>query len=323
MIGKCNMQDQWSRVIDYLRLSVTDGCNLNCIYCRKSGCVLSSAPGLHVSEMLRVLECFQKLGIRKLKVTGGEPLLYPGIEDLLDKLLQKEWFSSVTITTNGQYVKHHWPILSRLDSINVSLDSLQEETYQKMTRGGKLAPVLEGLRWGMEQGYKKFKLNVVLVKGFNEGEIPDFLRLAGRYPLAVRFIELMPLGEGSHFQRVPREQVLSWVDQLYPGWKWGSFRGNGPAKYLEIPLLPGKIGFIDSVTHPSCASCNRIRLDAFGNLYPCLEQGPSLNVRDFLQGNIPEKQFLQKLKQSIFCKPEKNHFSLRPFLQKDMYRIGG
>lgn len=323
MIGNNEMQDQWSRVIDYLRLSVTDSCNLNCIYCRRPGCRPSSGPGLSVPEILRVLDCFRKLGIRKLKVTGGEPLLYPGIEDLLDQLLQKEWFSSVTITTNGQQVKRYWPLLSQLDSINVSLDSLKEETYRKMTRGGRLASVFDGLRWGMEQGYRGFKLNVVLVKGFNDEEIPDFLRLAEHYPLAVRFIELMPLGEGSRFQRVTREQALSWADRLYPGWKWSCFRGNGPARYLDIPAIPGKIGFIDSVSHPSCASCNRIRLDAFGNLYPCLEQGPSLNVRDFLQGTLSGEQFLQKLKQSIFSKPEKNHFSLRPCLQKDMYRIGG
>ena len=168
------MEDQWGRTIDYLRLSVTDSCNLGCIYCRLPGCSPLLQSSLTDEEIFQVLSCFQELGIRKLKITGGEPLLRPGIGSFLERLLERGWFSSVTLTTNGQYLERYWPVLSHLDSINVSLDSLQEAAYQKMTRGGALAPIREGLRQGLDGGYQASKLNVVLVTGYNGGEIPAF-----------------------------------------------------------------------------------------------------------------------------------------------------
>lgn len=317
------MEDQWGRTIDYLRLSITDSCNLGCIYCRLPGCSPLLQSILTDEEIFQVLSCFQELGIRKLKITGGEPLLRPGIGSFLERLLERGWFSSVTLTTNGQYLERYWPVLSHLDSINVSLDSLQEAAYQKMTRGGALAPVREGLRQGLDGGYQAFKLNVVLVTGYNDGEIPAFLQLAAKYPLAVRFIELMPLGEGSRYQGVPRERILREVDRLYPGWKWSRSRGNGPARYLEIPSIPGRIGFIDAVGHPFCSQCNRIRMDAAGKIFLCLEQEAALDVKAFLQGGLSRKGFLQQLREAVWQKPEKNHFASRPCPGRKMYQIGG
>lgn len=323
MTGSREMEDQWGRTIDSLRLSVTDSCNLGCIYCRLPGCSPLLQENLTDEEIFRVLSCFQELGIQKLKITGGEPLLRPGIGAFLERLLERKWFSSVTLTTNGQHLKEYWPVLSRLDSINVSLDSLQEAAYHKMTRGGELAPVREGLRQGLEGGYQAFKLNVVLVTGYNDGEIPAFLRLAAQSPLAVRFIELMPLGEGSRYQGVPRERILQEVDRLYPGWKWSRSRGNGPARYLEVPGIPGRIGFIDAVGHPFCSQCNRIRMDAAGKIFLCLEQEAALDVKAFLQGGLSRKGFLQQLREAVWQKPEKNHFASRPCPGRKMYQIGG
>lgn len=317
------MEDKWGRTIDYLRLSVTDSCNLGCIYCRLPGSAPFLQENLTDEEIFRVLSCFRELGIRKLKITGGEPLVRPGIGSFLERLLGRRWFSSVTLTTNGQHLKEYWPVLSRLDSINVSLDSLQEAIYQKMTRGGELAPVRDGLQQGFARGYKGFKLNVVLIQGCNDQEVPAFLRLVEQYPLAVRFIELMPLGEGSRYQGIPRERILQEVDRMYPGWKWSLSRGNGPARYLEIANIPGRIGFIDAVGHPFCSQCNRIRMDAAGKIFLCLEQDAALDVKTFLQGRLSRKDFLQQVREAVWQKPEKNHFAVRPCPGKKMYQIGG
>ena len=317
------MKDRWGREIDYLRLSVTPLCNLHCLYCRPEKETVAAPQGLSFEEMHRVLDCFCELGIRKIKITGGEPLLKEGIDDFLDSLTASHQFRSVTLTTNGSFMREHWPALSRLDSINVSLDSLDAGCYRRMTRGGDLGAVWEGIRTALDAGYRGLKVNSVLLGGINDAEILTLAELARKYPLSVRFIELMPMGEGSAFRRVPPEIVFDVIRKAYPGCRWTERHGNGPARYLEIPGFLGDIGFIDSVSHKSCAACNRIRMDAAGCIFPCLESSAHYSVRPYLEGRIPRAQFLEEIKEVIYHKPKENHFAQQALKKRNMNQIGG
>lgn len=314
------MKDFYGRDIDYLRISVTDRCNLRCRYCVPSERCPMEADLLSLDEILKIAESSAALGIRKLRITGGEPLVREGICDLCRKLKQIDGIEELTITTNGQLLEQYVLPLKEagVARFNVSLDTLRPERYQEMTCGGSLAPVLSGIRTALGAGVP-VKLNVVLIGGFNEDEITDFVELTRQYPVEVRFIELMPLGPAAQFPPsafLPCTEVLRRVPQLQ-----SMERTSGVARLYRLPEGVGSVGLISPVSCDFCARCNRLRLTAQGMLKPCLHSDKEISLR-----GLDNTALEEIIRTAIEAKPER-----RPEFTpgrataggRPMYRIGG
>lgn len=314
------MKDLYGREIDYLRISVTDRCNLKCSYCVPSKRCDMGTDLLSFDQIVKIAEASAKLGIRKLRITGGEPLVRAGICDLCRELKNIEGIEELTLTTNGQLLEQYVQQLTEagINRFNISLDTLRPEKYRHITRSGELAPVLNGIRAAVQAGVP-VKLNVVLIGGFNEDEIGDFVALTRFYPIEVRFIELMPLGAAAQFPRhafLSCEEVLRRVPQLQ-----NMERTSGVARLYRLPDGVGSVGLISPVSCDFCSRCNRLRLTAQGILKPCLHGDKEIS----LQG-IENKALEEKIRAAIEAKPIR-----RPDFApgkasaggRPMYRIGG
>ncbi|MGO3751583.1 MAG: GTP 3',8-cyclase MoaA [Peptoniphilaceae bacterium] len=320
------MLDLYNRNIDYVRLSVTDKCNFKCVYCMSENeCMYKEKNILSFDDYEKILNVLYKLGIKKIKITGGEPLIRPGIIDFIRSLKKDFRFDSVTITTNGYYLDKYWKDLvnMRIDGINISIDSLREDRYNKITRGGDLFKVLKSINNLLDYGYKNLKINTVLIKGVNDDEINDFAQMAKKNKIAVRFIELMPIGPARGYKGLSREEIVKQLEIVNGVYNPLSYRGNGPAEYISFNGFLGKIGFIDAVNHKFCSECNRIRLDSLGNFIMCLHHQEGISSKKFLNGEISEKEFLEKISASIKNKAKENNFIDDPKLLPSINKIGG
>lgn len=296
------MVDQFGRTIDYMRLSITDRCNLRCRYCMPDGVVpVDHTDVLTYEELLQVAAAGVDLGITKFKVTGGEPLARLGCVDFLARLKALPGVEQVTLTTNGVLLAPLVPRLAELgiDGVNVSLDAPDRETFAAVTGFDVLPKVLESLDALLAAGIKT-KLNCVLLPGCEERLIP-LARFVLR-GLDVRFIEVMPIGAGAAEGGPSRDAALEILRREWPDLhEVNEHRGNGPAHYYASAALAGRIGMIDAVSHKFCAGCNRVRLTSTGLLKPCLCYGEGADLRAVLRG-LPGA--LQKQPNALYERPD-------------------
>ena len=312
------MEDRCARTITYLRLSVTDLCSLRCRYCMPPEGVpkRSHRDICSVEELVEIARAAVDCGVRKVRLTGGEPLVRRGILDICRGISSIPGVKELCLTTNGA-------ALSRLAAplkdagvarLNVSLDTLRPERYAYMTRVGRLEDVLRGLEAAAEAGFTGTKLNVVLMRDFNEDEIPDFVDLARRCPLEVRFIELMPIGEGRNARFLPAQAVLDACPDLRPA------EGAGVARRFRSPGGRGLVGLIEPMSRRFCARCDRIRVTADGKLKPCLHSDQELSLR-----GLHGEALCRAIEAGIAAKPERHHMDEtgRSEAGRNMNQIGG
>ncbi len=321
------MRDGFGREIDYLRVSITDRCNLRCQYCMPQE--LESVPHesiLRFEEVLRLCEIAVRLGIRRFRVTGGEPLVRKGAADFLKELRQVPGVEFLAITTNGTLLKAYREQLAqaRLDSVNISLDTLSKERYRRLTGFDGLADVLDGMDAALEAGIH-VKLNCVLMRGVNQEDILPLAALAEAKPVDVRFIELMPLGAGRGFEGVRGAEALAVLRQKYPDLEPApSGGGGGPARYFGSKGLLGRIGFISPISDHFCGGCNRVRLSSEGFLKLCLYHGEGTDLRALLRGGAGDGEIRAAMERAILAKPEGHRFGSGGDEQlSGLSRIGG
>ena len=313
------MKDRFGRDITYLRISVTDLCNLRCKYCMPESGVKSLCHSdiLSIEEIVEIVRIASKNGIKKIRLTGGEPLVRRGFINLCKQISEINEIEDIAITTNGVYLKSMADELfeNKVRRINFSLDTLVKEKYNDITRRNDFDKTMESLFYAIKKGFK-VKINVVLIGGFNDDEIEDFVNLANKYDLEVRFIELMQIGETANWSKdkfVSNKIVLEKVPKL-------EFDGvSGVAKIYKIKGQKGRIGLISPISCSFCEDCNRIRLTSDGKLKPCLHSKDEINLKG-LSGEELEEVF----KRGIFEKPEKHHLEDgKSESARDMNKIGG
>ncbi len=287
------MKDRYGRNIDYMRISITDRCNLRCRYCMPDGiAALPETELLTYEEIRDVCRAAVRVGICNIKLTGGEPLMREGCAGLVGMLKGLPGIRQVTITTNGILLPRYLPALLKngIDAVNISLDTLSEQTYKQITGAPQLPRVLEGIRLALEAGLA-VKLNCVLLKGVNDSEWQALAALTKTMPIDVRFIEMMPIGYGRNFAAVSNEMLLKELYRMYPELEADRrIHGNGPAVYYRIKGAQGSIGLISAVHGKFCRQCNRLRLTAAGQLKPCLCYADSVDVRSILRGSVREEE---------------------------------
>lgn len=308
------MLDRYGRKIDYLRVSVTDRCNLRCRYCMPEGIGLVPMKDiLTYEEILDVVRAAAGLGITKLKVTGGEPLVRPGCPDLIRRMKQIPGIEQVTMTTNGVLLKQYLPELMEagLDAVNISIDSLRKDRYAQITGRDELDIVMESLDAVLSAGIRT-KVNAVLQQGVNEDEWEDLAALAKGRLLDVRFIEMMPIGFGKGVPGVSNTALKEEFIKRFPELKDDTgVHGNGPAVYVQIPGWQGSIGFISALHGKFCANCNRIRLTSMGKLKACLCYEENVDLLPVLRSaNAEDRRYLieEKLREAILKKPGEHCF---------------
>ena len=313
------MKDRFGRNITYLRISVTDLCNLRCKYCMPESGVKSLCHSdiLSIEEIIEIVKIASKNGIKKIRLTGGEPLVRRGFINLCKQISKIDEIEDIAITTNGVYLKEMADELfeNKVRRINFSLDTLIKEKYNDITRRNDFDKTMESLFYAIKKGFK-VKINVVLIGGFNDDEIEDFVNLANKYDLEVRFIELMQIGETANWSKdkfVSNKIVLEKVPEL-------EFDGvSGVAKIYKIKGQKGRIGLISPISCSFCEDCNRIRLTSDGKLKPCLHSKDEINLKG-LSGEELEEVF----KRGIYEKPEKHHLEDgKSESARDMNKIGG
>ena len=322
------MFDSTQRSIHYLRLSVTDLCNLRCRYCMPDGVEkLEREAVLTYEEFLRLAALFAQCGIDTVRVTGGEPLVRKGVDQLVAGLKAIPGIRKVTMTTNGILLARQLPALQKagLDSVNISLDTLRPEVFAQITARDEFSHVMEGIRAALASGLP-VKLNCVPQVGVNEGELEDLAALAEKHPLQVRFIEMMPIGYGAAMPCISgpdlRQRFARRWPELQPA--TGAAFGDGPAVYYTVPGWQGSVGFIAAVHGKFCASCNRVRLTSQGFLRPCLASEPGSDQRALVRGGASDAELLQAIRETIWAKPREHHFEDHSMpATRGMYRIGG
>lgn len=333
--------DNFGREISYLRVSITDRCNYRCIYCQseKEFEFIPHQEILRFEEIVEIVQEAVNLGITKVRVTGGEPLVREGIVDFIKKLREIKKLKDISLTTNGFFLSEYAEKLkdAGLNRVNISLDSLQEEKYKKITRGGSLEKALKGINSALKAGLLPIKINTVLIRGINDDEVEDFVRLTLGRPLNIRFIEFMPSGEEvinefeDKFISVQEIKEKLMKEYLLNPIKIGT--ANGPAKYYQIKGGQGTIGFITALSQHFCKTCNRIRLTSEGKLRPCLFSNTEVDIkqairklaRDKNEGFLRKKIIRDKLKEAVKLKP-KGHKLNEKFSNRDsfkMSKIGG
>ena len=325
------MFDRYQRDIHYLRLSVTDLCNLRCRYCMPDGVEkLEREAVLTYEEFLRLAALFARCGIDTVRVTGGEPLVRKNVAQLVAGLKETPGIRRVTLTTNAVLLAEQLPALldAGLDSVNISLDTLHPEVFRQITARDDFAAVQAGLQAALESGLP-VKLNCVPQAGVNEGELEALAALAKDNALQVRFIEMMPIGYGAAMPCISGPELRARFARRWPELAPLSAAqehalGDGPAVYYTVPGWQGSIGFIAAVHGKFCASCNRVRLTSQGFLRPCLASETGCDLRALLRSGADDAQLLAAIRETIWAKPREHHFndSSMP-ATRGMYRIGG
>ena len=321
------MKDSYGRTVDYMRISITDRCNLRCRYCMpEMPCFLPRKELLSLEEILDICVCGAQMGIRKIKITGGEPLLRPGGVELIRKLKEIPGMEKVTLTTNGVLLAPFAEALYQagIDGVNVSLDTLNEETYRKITGFDKLAQVLEGLDT-MSRFPVPLKTNTVLLPWENGEDWKELALLAKNRRIDVRFIEKMPLGKDKETEGVSNilllEEMQASFGKAEPD---GRSHGNGPAVYYRFPGFQGSVGFISAIHDNFCAGCNRLRMTAEGKVKPCLCYEDNFSLKEAVRAGNRE-EIRELLRSAVEKKPQRHCFAHTEQIteQRDMWKIGG
>jgi cyclic pyranopterin phosphate synthase len=326
-----NLVDRFNRRIDYLRISVTDRCNLRCVYCMpEAGITNLPHDGLlSFEEIAHVVKVAVSLGVNKVRLTGGEPLVRKELPVLIKFLAEIEGIEDISLTTNGILLKKYAAELKKagLRRINVSLDTLNESRYRSITRFGNLKDVEEGIKKAIEAGLSPVKINVVLLGGINEEEIANFLGLTIEESVHIRFLELMPVANNDF---CASENVVSCEEVINISRRFGSIEpaslyGHGPAKTFRFKHSLGTFGLISPISDKFCLGCNRLRLTSDGFLKPCLHSSAKVDVRSPLRKGAGEEEIARLIRLAVSIKPEehsldKNQIQFSEYL---MCQIGG
>lgn len=295
------MIDNYGRVIDYMRISVTELCNLRCRYCMPEDGIVKRAHDemMTAEETIDAVKAAVSLGIKKIRITGGEPLVKRGIVKLCDAISAIEGVEELCITTNGTLLPKFGKELREagVSRVNISLDTLDPDKYREITRVGELSEALTGIDAAFEAGFDNIKINNVLMGGFNDDEIEDFVKLTVDRPIEVRFIELMPIGGGMDFDRsgfISCQQVLSKVPELEP-----LEHSEGVAVLYRLPGAKGRVGLIRPISCEFCGDCNKIRLTSDGMLKPCLHSDAELCIK-----GLQLDEMTEVMKRAVLQKPE-------------------
>ncbi len=324
--------DQFGRKVDYIRLSITDRCDFRCVYCMSEDMTfLPRNEVLSLEECARLVKAFVSLGVKKVRITGGEPLVRKNALWLFEEIGQLADLRELVITTNGSQLEHQAQALKNagVRRINISLDSLDAERFRKITRVGDLDKVLRGLAAAKAAGFANIKLNTVLMRGFNDDEAVSLVDFAIAQNIDISFIEEMPLGEVDHTRNstfVSNEATLSLLQQRYTLMPSAESTG-GPARYWRIPDTQTKVGFISPHSHNFCESCNRVRITCKGELYLCLGQEDKVDLMPLLRG-FPndDRPLVEAILGSMQAKPKGHDFDLRraePAVIRFMSHTGG
>ncbi len=306
------LTDTFGRKHDYLRISVTDRCNLRCVYCMGADGVnlLPHSEILSYEEILKLVRCGAMMGISKIRVTGGEPLVRKNLPYFISELKKIPGIDDISLTTNGIFLKKYATLLKEagLSRVNISLDTMKPDLFKEMTRGGNVKDVFNGIEAALEFGLLPLKINTVLMKGFNEGEVLNFINTAKEREIHVRFIEYMPIG-GHDGDYQGHYLPLSFITEkaAEAGYLMTPVKhplGSGPAEYYSFPGSKGSIGLIHSISKHFCSSCNRLRLTADGRMKSCLYWQEEEYIRPLL--DKPEE--LAKILKEIINRKPKEHF---------------
>lgn len=321
------MTDKYGRIIDYMRVSIIDRCNLRCQYCMPTDIKwIPPQEILSLEEITEICRQASQIGIKKIKVTGGEPLIRKGRVDLIRMLKEIPGIEQVTLTTNGVLLAQYAEQLNNagLDAINVSLDTLDPEKYLKITQSDALADVLDGIS-AIEKYDIPLKINSVLQRGVNDSDWQELIGLAKDRRIDVRFIEMMPIGHGKQFDPISNAEILQKLREHYGAVEEvEKVRGNGPATYCHIPAFTGNIGFISAIHGKFCSACNRIRLTSTGQIKPCLCYEDHISLKEAVRSGRTDE--IQKLLLSaIDRKPDGHRFDESEMITEkhEMAQIGG
>ena len=328
---KSLLKDSYERVIDYIRISIIDRCNLRCIYCMPSEGIrpIEHKEILSYEEIIRITRIAAGIGVRKIRITGGEPLIRKDLPYLVSSINNIEGIEDISLTTNGILLKKYAQTLASagLKRVNVSLDTLRPDRYKEITRGGDIDKVWEGICEAERAGLLPVKINMVPIRGFNDDEIEDFARLTLKTSYNVRFIEFMPIGAKeiwNHEKYISTEKIKERVSKIAPMLPV-KIRRNGPARYFRFDGALGVIGFISPVTHHFCTSCNRLRLTSDGKLRPCLFSETEIDLKSTMRCGASDEEIERLLRLSIEIKPKGHNINHeRSFAHlKPMSKIGG
>ncbi|MFL9709309.1 GTP 3',8-cyclase MoaA [Methylobacillus sp. Pita1] len=324
--------DQFGRHVDYIRLSITDRCDFRCVYCMGEDMnFLPREEVLTLEECARLVKTFVSLGVSKVRVTGGEPLVRKNALSLFEEIGRLPGLRELTMTTNGSQLEHYAHDLKKagLDRINISMDSLDPERFRKITRVGDLNKVLRGIQAAKDAGFANIKLNTVLMRGFNDTEAVPLLEFAIQQGLDVAFIEEMPLGEVDHSRGdtyISNQATLKLLRTHFPLVSSTETTG-GPARYWRVAHTNTRVGFISPHSHNFCEACNRVRITCKGELYLCLGQENKVDLMPLLREYPDDDQPLREaILASMQVKPKGHDFDLRrqaPSVIRFMSQTGG
>ena len=326
------MTDEYGRNIDYLRISVTDRCNLRCVYCMPPEGVESCSHDkvLRYEEIMRIVRAAALCGIKHIRLTGGEPTVRRGIVSLVKDIHDTPGIESVSMTTNGVILSEMLPDLTAagLSGVNISIDTLDPDRFDEITRRtGNLPKVLEAIDASVAAGLNT-KVNCVAMKGVNDDELACIAALAENRPICVRFIEFMPIGKNDFKKAVQADEIIDVLTKAYgKPMPDGTRRGNGPARYYKFPGLEGPVGIISAMTHEFCEECNRIRLTSDGFLKLCLQYDVGESLRELVRAGASEEELAAEMKQTVMKKPQHhtfNDYADKPDIEeRAMSSIGG
>lgn len=319
------MKDGQGRKVDYLRISVTDRCNLRCIYCMPEKGIEKKEHEdiLRYEDIIKVVKSAAVLGIKKVRYTGGEPLVMRNIDKLIYETARIPGIEDIAITTNGILLNDMAEELNKagLKRVNISLDTLNKYKFKNVTRIGDLDKVLNSIDKCISLGMNPVKINTVLMRGINDMEVDDFINLSKKLPIEIRFIELMPIGEGVKLyenSKMSFREILDEHPELIPV----KTKPGSTAELYTLKGAKGKIGFISPISCKFCSSCNRIRLTSTGTIKPCLHSKDEISLRELLDNEVA---LTEALKAAIFNKPLEHHLAeeSQSRSEKMMYQIGG
>ena len=321
------LSDSFQRPINYLRISVTDRCNLRCVYCMPAGgvCLMPHADILSYEEIYKIAVAAAELGVNKVRITGGEPLVRTGLPELIRMLKRIDAIDDISLTTNGMLLERYAVELKSvgLRRVNISLDTLDLDKFARITRGGNLSDALKGIEAAKAAGLNPVKINVVVIPGVNDDELPRFAAKTMNEGWNVRFIERMPFSgeDASASQFIPVSEIREHLELLGELEPYSVNIGNGPAKYYRLPGANGTIGFITPVSEHFCFQCNRLRLTADGKLRLCLLNNEEMDLRAPLRKGISTEELKKLIEKAIASKPLGHHLAEgdvkqdRPFSQ--------
>ncbi|MFK3741471.1 GTP 3',8-cyclase MoaA [Massilia sp. TN1-12] len=311
------LRDRFGRSIEYLRLSVTDRCDLRCTYCMPTGFKDFEEPGdwLTFDEIERLLRAFARLGTRRVRLTGGEPLLRRHVTSLATRIAAIEGIDDLSMSTNATQLRRHAQALrlAGVKRLNVSLDSLDQACMRSITGRDSHAQVMDGIMAGKEAGFDPIKINMVAMRGVNDGEIDRMAEFCIKHGFVLRLIEVMPMGQtGRNSAYLDLQPVRARLQQRFDLVPQALELGGGPARYLATRDGRSNIGFITPLSQHFCATCNRVRLSVDGTLYMCLGQEEKFEFRPLLRGGASDAELEAAIREAIELKPQMHEFSARP-----------